>query len=304
VPGAGHDVTGFEVEAPNGQMENTKANRFDVDFDFADTYGVETLAGRTISTDFASDSTQAVMINAAAARHFGYADPAEAVGKRVQQDDSQPAPYIIVGVVEDFHYGSLHETVEPLVMVPLASRYTGPARFLTLRVQTDNLSATMEAVQDRWASLALDRPYDATFVDQYFARLYEQDRQFGRLFAVFAALAIVVACLGLFGLATHTVQQRTKEIGIRKALGASAASLAALLSSDFAKLVGVAFAVAVPIAYLSMSRWLEGFAYRIDLGLGVFVAAGILALVVALGTVGVQAWRAARLDPTKALRSE
>jgi putative ABC transport system permease protein len=304
VPGAGHDVTGFEVEAPNGQMENTKANRFDVDFDFADTYGVETLAGRTISTDFASDSTQAVMINAAAARHFGYADPAEAVGKRVQQDDSQPAPYIIVGVVEDFHYGSLHETVEPLVMVPLASRYTGPARFLTLRVQTDNLSATMEAVQDRWASLALDRPYDATFVDQYFARLYEQDRQFGRLFAVFAALAIVVACLGLFGLATHTVQQRTKEIGIRKALGASAASLAALLSSDFAKLVGVAFAVAVPIAYLSMSRWLEGFAYRIDLGAGVFLAAGALALVVALGTVGTQAWRAARLDPTKALRSE
>jgi putative ABC transport system permease protein len=304
VPGAGHDVTGFEVEAPNGQMQNTKANRFDVDFDFADAYSIEAIAGRTVSADFATDSTQAVMVNAAAARHFGYADPATAVGKRVQQDDSQPVPYIIVGVVEDFHYGSLHETVEPLVIVPLTSRYTGPARFLTLRVQTENLSATMDAVQDRWASLAPDRPYDATFVDQYFARLYEQDRQFGRLFAAFAALAIFVACLGLFGLATHTVQQRTKEIGIRKALGASAASLAALLSSDFAKLVGIAFVVAVPAAYLGMTRWLESFAYRIDLGAGVFVAAGALAFVVALGTVGVQAWRAARLDPTKALRSE
>ncbi len=304
VPGAGHDVTGFEVEAPTGQMRNTKANRFDTDFDFAATYRIEAIAGRTVSPGFATDSTQAVMINAAAAQHFGYADPAEAVGKKVQQADDQPVPYTIVGVVEDFHYGSLRQTVEPLVMVPLAAQYANDARFLTLRVQTDNLSATMDAVQERWATLAPNRPYDATFVDQYFARLYEQDRQFGRLFAAFAALAIFVACLGLFGLVTHTVQQRTKEIGIRKALGATAASLTALLSRDFAKLVGVAFAVAVPIAYLGMSRWLEGFAYRIDLGAGVFVAAGALALVVALGTVGVQAWRAARLDPTKALRSE
>jgi putative ABC transport system permease protein len=304
VPGAGHDVTGFEVEAPDGSMQNTKANRFDADFDFAETYGIETIAGRTISADFATDSTQAVMVNAAAARHFGYPDPAAAVGKRVRQDDSQPAPYTIVGVVEDFHYGSLHKTVEPLVMVPTTSRYTGPARFLTLRVQTENLDETMHAVQERWASLAPDRPYDATFVDQYFAQLYAQDRQFGHLFAVFAALAIVVACLGLFGLATHTVQQRTKEIGIRKALGATATSLVALLSSDFAKLVGIAFAVAVPVAYLGMGRWLQGFAYRVDLGVGVFIGAGVLALVVALGTVGTQAWRAARLDPTKALRSE
>jgi putative ABC transport system permease protein len=304
VPGAAHDVTGFEVEAPNGQMQNTKANRYDVDFAFADAYDIEALAGRTISADFATDSTQAVMINAAAARHFGYANPAEAVGKKVQQDDSQPVPYTIVGVVENFHYGSLHETVEPLVMVPLAAQYADHARFLTLRVQTEDLSATMDAVQDRWATLVPNRPYDATFVDQYFARLYEQDRQFGRLFAVFAGLAIFVACLGLFGLAAHTVQQRTKEIGIRKALGAHAASLVALLSGDFAKLVGIAFVVAVPVAYLVMSRWLEGFAYRIDLGAGVFVAAGVLALVVALATVGVQAWRAARLDPTKALRSE
>jgi len=304
VPGAGHDVTGFEVETPEGAMQNTKANRFDVDFDFADAYSVEALAGRTISPDFATDSTQAVMINAAAARHFGYADPAAAVGKAVQQDDSQPAPYVIVGVVEDFHYGSLHETVEPLVLVPLAAPYASDARFLTLRVQTDDLNATMDAVQSRWATLAPDRPYDATFVDQYFARLYAQDRQFGRLFATFAALAIFVACLGLFGLATHTVQQRTKEIGIRKAMGATATSLVALLSGDFAKLVGVAFVVAAPVAYLGMTRWLEGFAYRMDLGVGVFVAAGALALVVALGTVGVHAWRAAQLDPTQALRTE
>jgi len=304
VPGAGHDVTGFEVEAPDGSMQNTKANRFDADFDFAETYGIETIAGRTISADFATDSTQAVMINTAAARHFGYPDPAAAVGKKVQQDDSQPAPYIIVGVVEDFHYGSLHKTVEPLVMVPTTSRYTGPARFLTLRVQTENLDETMHVVQERWASLAPDRPYDATFVDQYFARLYAQDRQFGRLFAVFAALAIFVACLGLFGLATHTAQQRTKEIGIRKALGATVAGIVGLLSKDFLQLLGVAFVVAVPVAYWAMSQWLQGFAYRIDLGAGVFLGAGGLALTVALLTVSYQALRAARTDPVHALRTD
>jgi putative ABC transport system permease protein len=304
IPGAGHDITGFEVEAPNGQMQNTKANRFNVDVDFAETYGVDAIAGRLLSRDFASDSTQSIMINAAAAQHFGYADPADAVGKRVQQGDDQPEPYRIVGVVENFHYGSFHQTVEPLVMVPLTVAYREPARFLTLRVRTENLDETMGAVQARWAELVPNRPYDATFVDQYFANLYEQDRQFGRLFAAFAMLAIFVACLGLFGLATRTVQQRTKEIGIRKALGASALSLAALLSSDFAKLVGIAFAVGIPFAYLGMSRWLDGFAYRMDLGVGVFLAAGVIAMVVALGTVGVQALRAARLDPTKALRSE
>jgi len=159
-------------------------------------------------------------------------------------------------------------------------------------------------VQERWASLAPDRPYDATFVDQYFARLYAQDRQFGRLFAVFAALAIFVACLGLFGLATHTAQQRTKEIGIRKALGATVAGIVGLLSKDFLQLLGVAFVVAVPVAYWAMSQWLQGFAYRIDLGAGVFLGAGGLALTVALLTVSYQALRAARTDPVHALQSE
>ena len=303
VPGRGLDVNGFRVEAPDGRMHSTKAYRYNVDGDFFSTYGIEAVAGRTFSPDYPSDSATAVVVNAAAAAHFGYPDPADAVGRQVQWSENRDR-YTIIGVVENFHYGSLHERVEPLIVVPHSAREAGHARFLTLRVRTDDLAATMERVRTRWDALAPHRPVEARFLDQSFASLYEQDRQFGRLFGTFAGLAIFVACLGLFGLATHTVQQRTKEIGIRKALGASAASLAALLSSDFAKLVGVAFAVAVPIAYLGMTRWLAGFAYRIDLGAGVFVAAGALALVVALGTVGLQAWRAARLDPMKALRSE
>jgi putative ABC transport system permease protein len=304
VPGRGQDVTGFEAEGPDGRRRATKAYRYDVDADFFGALGIEVLAGRTFSDDFGTDARWAVVVNAAAARHFGYDDPAEAVGQTLRQHDGQPVPNTIIGVVEDFHFNSLHEAVEPLVILPLSARYAAAGRFLTLRVRADDLPATMDAVQARWAELVPGRPYDAQFLDATFAALYEQDRRFGRLFGVFAGLALFVAGLGLFGLATHTVQQRTKEIGIRKALGASVGSLVALLSGGIARLVGVAFVVAVPVAYLGASRWLEGFAYRIDLGAGVFAGAGLVALAVALATVGTQAWRAARADPTRALRSE
>lgn len=305
VPGDGLDVTPLTVEAPDGSMLHTKAYRYVVDFEFFDAYDIDPVAGRAFSASFARDSAEAVVINEAAASHFGYTDPSGAVGARVVLDTGAAAPrYTVVGVVDNFHFASLHGRIAPLIALPPGAPNASSPRFLTLRVQTERLAETMAAIEDQWVAMAPHRPFEARFFDDTFARFYEQDRRVGRLVGVFAALAIFVACLGLFGLATHTVQQRTKEIGIRKALGATAASLTALLSRDFAKLVGVAFAVAVPIAYLGMSRWLAGFAYRIDLGAGVFVAAGALALVVALGTVGMQAWRAARLDPTKALRSE
>lgn len=305
VPGDGLDVTPLTAETPDGSMLHTKAYRYVVDFDFFDAYDIDPVAGRTFSASFARDSAEAAVINEAAASHFGYTDPSEAVGARVVLDAGADAPrYTVVGVVGNFHYGSLHGHIEPLVALPPGAPNASSPRFLTLRVRTERLAETMAAIEDQWVAMAPHRPFEARFFDDTFARFYEQDRRVGRLVGVFAGLAIFVACLGLFGLATHTVQQRTKEIGIRKALGATATSLVTLLSSDFARLIGLAFVVAVPVAYWGMSRWLEGFAYRIDLGAGVFVAAGMLALVVALGTVGMQAWRAARLDPTKALRSE
>lgn len=305
VPGDGMEITPLAVETLDGSTLRTKAYRYVVDFEFFETYDIDPMAGRTFSADVARDSSAAVVVNEAAAARFGYADPAGAVGQQVALDVGQDAPrYTIIGVVENFHYGSLRERIEPLIALPPGAPNASRPRFLTLRVQTSHLAETMAAVEDRWATMAPHRPFEARFFDDTFARFYEQDRRVGRIVGVFAGLAIFVACLGLFGLATHTVQQRRKEIGIRKALGATAAGLVALLSGDFAKLVGIAFAVAVPVAYWGMSRWLEGFAYRIDLGVGVFIAAGVLALIVALGTVGIQAWRAARLDPTKALRSE
>jgi putative ABC transport system permease protein len=309
VPGRGHDVTGFEVEGPDGTMRDVKANRFDVDLDFIATYGLDVRAGRAFDPAVSTDSTGAVLVNAAAARHFGYTDPAAVVGRTLTQGDEQPTPFTVVGVVEDFHYGSLHARVEPLVILPQTAWGADAARYLTLRVATGDpartdLARTMDAVQARWDAVVPDRPFEASFLDQTFADLYAQDRRFGRLFGVFGGLAILVAGLGLFGLATHTVQQRTKEIGIRKVLGATAASLVALLARDFARLVALAFLVGGPVAYLGMRRWLDGFAYRVDLGPGVFALAGAVALAVALATVGTQAYRAARADPVSAIRDE
>ncbi|HHP7237845.1 ABC transporter permease [Longibacter sp.] len=304
IPGQTQDVNGFRVEEADGRMRHAKLRRNDVDADFLSTYGLDLLAGRGYDAALPGDSTGAVIINEAAVRKLGYATPDAALGARINSNPRSPAARV-VGVVKDFHFASLHERVEPLVLLPgNAPAANAAASYLTLRVRVKNIAGTMDAVRARWTELVPARPFEATFVDEHFAEMYEQDRRFGRLFATFAGLAIFVACLGLFGLTTHTVQQRTKEIGIRKALGATASSLVRLLSQDFAKLVGFAFVVGVPVAYLGMSRWLETFAYRIDLGVGVFALAGGIALVIALGTVGGQAFRAATLDPTSALRDE
>ena len=160
------------------------------------------------------------------------------------------------------------------------------------------------SLAQRWKNVFPNRPFDFFFVDEDYARQYDAALRLGTVFGWFTALAILLACLGLFGLVSFTTQQRTKEIGVRKVLGASAGSLAALLTKDFARLVGIAFLVAVPLAYVVMNRWLESFAYHIDIGPGVFLLAGALALVIALLTVSYQAVKAARTDPVQTLRYE
>lgn len=303
IPGQAQDVGGLRVREASGRMRDTKMRRNDVDADFLAAYGIDLLAGRGFDAS-GSDSTTAVLINHAAARHMGYADAEAALGAEIRTNPHRPGARVI-GVVEDFHFASMHEVVEPLVLMPDGAPAANDApSYLSLRIQTEDMGATMDALRAAWAAVVASRPFEPTFVDQTFATLYEQDRQFGRLFGVFAGLAIFVACLGLYGLTTHTVQQRTKEIGIRKALGASAGHLVGLLSKDVAGLVAVAFAIGGPAAYVGMQQWLDTFAYRIDLGAAVFLVAGTAAMLVALGTVGTKAWRAATLDPTAALRDE
>lgn len=310
VPGVAH-VTGAPrlmgqplatvVVRPSGQDSARQMLQIPVSMDFIETMGMDITAGRSFSLAYATDATDAIMLNEAAARSLGWTHP---VGRRLMVDvpgkaDAEPwAQRTVIGVVEDFNYLSLHNPIEPIMLY-----LSRDPNLMFARLDTSD-AATLAQVEAVWTRVNPDAPFNAYFLDDHLQQAYQAERQLMRLFGAFAGLAFLVACLGLFGLTAFVTNQRTKEIGIRKAIGATTASLVALLSTDFTKLVGVAFAVAVPVAYLGMSRWLEGFAYRIDLGVGVFVGAGALALVVALSTVGVQAWRAARLDPALTLRDE
>lgn len=265
-----------------------------IDDQFLPTMGMELAAGRNFSPAFGTDTTEAVLLNEAAVRAFGWTD---AVGKHLTFGQTERT---VVGVVKDFHYASVRHQVEPLMM--LYQPEQNP--LLAVKLRPTDVAGTLAAVEGAWREVNPDYPFEYSFLDQEFARQYQEEANFARLSRGFTVLAIVIACLGLFGLATFTAEQRRKEIGVRKVLGASVPGLVALLSKDFLALVGVAFVIAAPLAYFVMRDWLADFAYRIALGPGVFLLAGGLALAVALLTVSYQALRAATTDPVKALRYE
>jgi putative ABC transport system permease protein len=281
-------------------MEEGQFHRFhtlSADHDFVETFGIAMAAGRPFSRSYETD-VDGALINEKAVRELGWT-PEEAIGRWVSiGGGGQQRP--VVGVIRDYHHLSLHQQVEPMIIAMMPSMYN---RF-TVRVDGRQLPQAIEHLGATWAELFPGYPFDYEFVDEAFAQQYQAEARLSRVIGAFAALAILVACLGLFGLAAFTAQQRRREIGVRKVLGASTGHLVALLSKDFLKLVAVAFVIGAPLAYFGMSRWLEGFAYRVTLGPGLFIAAGLIALVIALATVSGQALRAATADPVKAIRSE
>jgi len=239
-----------------------------------------------------------MVINEAAAKMFGYTDPAAAVGKKFSQWGRNGT---VIGVVKDFNFRSLHRAVEPLTL-----RYGYPDMLnrISVSINSENISATLANLKKTWDAIAPQRPFTYHFLDESFGAQYESDRHFQQLFSLFSLLAIAIACLGLFGLSTFMAQQRVKEIGIRKVLGSSVAGIVLLLSKDFIKLVLLAAAVAVPLCWWAMNKWLLGFAYRITIGPLVFIEAGMIALGVAIITIGWQSVKAARANPVKSLRTE
>ena len=273
---------------------------FFVDHDYVPTMGMEIVVGRNFSRDFATDST-ALVINETAARYFF--NDENPVGKELSTFKGGPndgfRTYTIVGVVADFHYSTLREKIKPMVMALGNSNGA-----LSLRVQPEQLPTTLATLEEQWERFVSDLPFEYSFLDERFDGMYQSEQKLGTIFTVFCSLAIFIACLGLFGLSAYTAEQRTKEIGIRKVLGASVSSLVLLFSRGFTKLVLVALLVAIPVAYWLMSRWLDDFAYRITLGVGTFLIAGGLALVIAWLTIGFQSVRAAVANPVDALRSE
>ena len=256
-------------------------------------------AGRNFSRELASDSA-AVILNESAVRALGWEkDP---LGRRLRDfvnNEGDKATYRVIGVVKDFHFKSFHERISPLIMI--LGRHTGS---LIVKAKTRDMAGLLAAMKTEWASLTADAPFTYSFLDERFRQTYEQERKLGAILAIFAGLTIFIACLGLLGLAIFTGQQRTKEIGIRKVLGASVANILILLSKDFLKLVVIANLMAWPLAWWGMQQWLQDYAYRIGIGWWVFVLAGLAALLIALLTIGFQAIRTAWTNPVNALRSE
>jgi putative ABC transport system permease protein len=281
------------------------------DADFLDVAGVELVAGRMLDRNSAADSTR-IMVNEALVREYGWETPEAAVGRSLPSQ--RLAPFEIVGVVRDFHFSSLREEIQPLAYmvnptpfmgaVSDVSAPTSSIRKLHIQVDAADTPATIGTLRRTWGSAAPDVPFNYYFLDEAVQAQYVQEARLARIASAASMLAVVIASLGLFALATLSVTRRRKEVGVRKVLGASTAGLVALLSRDFMKLVGVAFAVAAPVAYLGVSRWLETFAYRIDPGVDVFAASGLLAIAVAFAAVSYHAVRAAASDPVDALRSE
>jgi putative ABC transport system permease protein len=269
------------------------------DHDFISHYGIEMVAGRNFQKEMSTDTAGAFLINEAALKAFGWKEPEESLGKRLRSGHGGRVNPII-GVTKNFHYRGLQTEVEPLIMEILPRTF----RCITLSINTFNLKETMAFVESQWKVLFPDYPYESFFLDTDFDRQYRADEQVGRIFGLFTFLGLFIACLGLLGLASFTAESRTKEIGIRKVLGASVGGIVLMLTKQFTRWVVLSNLIAWPIAYYFMNRWLKNFAYRTNIGIITFVLSGFLVLAVALITVSFQSIRAASSDPVDSLRYE
>ena len=281
-----------------GQAEEeayVSAYRNWVDAGYLETLDVSLVAGRMFAADHAADG-QTVVLNETAVRVLGWPSPEAALGETVLLSDGE---HTLVGVVADFNFASLHHTIAPLALTPT----TFPTNFL-IRVRPGGLPETVATLRTGWQQVAADQPFTYTFLDQRVQALYEADQRWGQVIGYATLLALLVACLGLFGLAAFTAEQRTKEIGVRKVLGATVPGVMVLLAKEFLLLVGVAFLLAVPLGYAAMQRWLAGFAYHAEPGLGLFLIAAVLVGAIACLTVSTQALRVALTNPVEALRHE
>ena len=298
IPGAADGIAnsfvteGMSVDKPKwiGTLSAT--------YNIADVLGLEFIEGRQFSLDFPTDSSAAFIVNEAAVRDFGW--EGSALGKKLQRirtDGSVIGDGQVIGVVKDFHYQPLHETLKPLVIRFGGGQYA-------VRISGSNIPQTIDYLRDTWHTFSPDWPFNFRFLDEDLNKLYSKEEKLGQVIRYFTVLAIFIACLGLFGLASFTAERRTKEIGVRKTLGASIPSLVMLLSKEFTKLVALAFLIAVPIAYFAIDTWLQNFAYRTDIGVVTFILTGSVALLIALFTVSYQTIRAALANPVDALKYE
>jgi putative ABC transport system permease protein len=305
VPGRFNLVLGRSAASvtPNPRVEDDQSIRFRpaaVDSDYVETLGLKIVAGRDFDPKRSSDKRQAHLLNETAARALGWT-PKEAVGKSFDLDEDSNGK--VIGVVRDFHTASLREPIRPVVVQLHSIQGASAGKQLVVRLAPGSIREGLEHIRRQWGRFSEDS-FEYSFLDETFAEMYQTEQRLGRVFALFAGLAVFIVCLGLFGLAAYAAERRRREIAIRKVLGATAPSVVALLSKDFLTLVVLASVLAFPAAYVLMHRWLANFAYRIEIGPWVFVGALGTALLIALATVSTQALRAAWTDPATAIRQE
>jgi putative ABC transport system permease protein len=288
----------FMVYPENRTNQLVKTLRYDIDVNYLTTLGMELSQGRNFSKEFGNDSS-GVIINETAAALFGWKNDALDHTITNRNNEGNEGTYRVIGVVKDFHFRSLHERIAPLVMVLGKGAGT-----MIVKIKTGDVAGLLDQMKNKWEVFKPDMPFSYSFLDERFNNTYEAEQKTGRILGVFAGLTIFVACLGLFGLATFTAEQRIKEIGVRKVLGASVTSVVTLLSKDFLKLVGIAILIATPVAWYFMNQWLQDFEYRIAISWWMLLLTGVVSVLIALLTVSFQAVKAALMNPVKSLRSE
>jgi len=279
---------------PEGEAE--MMDRMSIDESYLETLGMEIVSGRDFSKDFPADEAESILINEAAARKFGWEDP---VGKTIAfagTDQSRT----VVGVVKDFHFSSPHRVISPIYIDRQPARF----RQILVKVKPEGVAATIELLREKWSAFDPNRPFDYYYLDTAYDRQFRAEQNLGRLFAAFTALAVFIACLGLFGIATFTTERRTKEIGIRKVLGSSVPGIVYVLSRELIVISLVANLIAWPVASFIMYRWLQEFPFHANLSVWSFAAAALLMMLVGFGTVSFLSVRAGLADPVRALRYE
>ncbi len=288
----------FIVYADNKSDQFVKTLRYDIDYNYIQTLGMQMADGRNFSKDFGTDST-GIIINEETAKAFGWGGNALGHNLTRQENDGSKVTFHVIGVVKDFHFKSFHEPISPLVMV-----LSNNSENIIVKTKTKDIAGLLNTMKKNWTDLKAEVPFSYSFLDERFNNTYQSEQKIGLILGIFAGLTIFVACLGLFGLVTFTAEQRTKQIGIRKVLGATVTSIVSLLSKDFLKLVFIAFAIASPVAWFMMNKWLQDFAYKTNISGWIFVFAAALAISITLITVSFRAIRAAVNNPVDSLRSE
>lgn len=277
--------------------ESMRIQKIYVDYNFINTFGIELLAGRNFSREFLTDEREAFIINGSTANTFGWEHP---IGKHIDWAYEKEKRGAVIGIIDNFHFRSLHQKIEPLILRVRNDNFL----YIYVKLNSESISKTLTFLKNKWAAFFPERPFDYFFLDDDINKMYKSEEKMSQIFRYISLLTIFIACLGLLGLISYTTEQRAREIGIRKVLGASVRGIVLLITKEFFKWVIIANIIAIPIGYYVMNKWLQGFAYRINMNLWTFFIASLIAFIIALFTVSFQAIKAALANPVDSIRYE